>query len=241
MTWFKLPLFIWSHYAASLIMVLGTPVVAVTLLMVGRARAFGVGIFDPALGGDPILFQHLFWFYSHPAVYIMVLPAMGVISRADRLLRPQAHLRLLSSSPSPRSPSRCSASWSGATTCSSPVSRCTPATIFSVLSMLVAIPSAVKVFNWTATLLQGVDLLPDADATTRSASSACSRSAGLTGLMLATLGIDIHVHDTYFVVAHFHYIMVGGTIMAYLGGLHYWWPKMTGTMYNEFLAQVWRH
>ncbi len=236
LTWFRLPLFIWSHYAASLIMVLGTPVVAVTLLLVGVERAFGVGIFDPALGGDPILFQHLFWFYSHPAVYIMVLPAMGIISEliAAFARKPIFGYKFVAF-----------ASlgiavlgflvWghhmfvSGQSLYAS--------TIFSVLSMLVAIPSAVKVFNWTATLYKG-SISWDTPMLYALGFIGLFTIGGLTGIMLATLGIDIHVHDTYFIVAHFHYIMVGGTIMAYLGGLHYWWPKMTGTMYNEFLARL---
>ena len=196
-----------------------------------------VGIFDPALGGDPILFQHLFWFYSHPAVYIMVLPGMGVISEIVPCFCAAADLRLPASSPSPAWPSPCWASWSGATTCSSPASRCTPGMVFSILSFLVAIPSAIKVFNWTATLYKG-SIRFDTPMLYALGFIGLFTIGGLTGLMLASLAIDVHVHDTYFIVAHFHYIMVGGTVMAYLGGIHFWWPKMTGRMYPELWGKL---
>jgi len=236
MTWFRLPLFIWSHYATSLIMVLGTPVLAITIVMVAAERLFRFGIFDPALGGDPVLFQHLFWFYSHPAVYIMVLPAMGVISELV------------------------------AAFCRKPVYGYTfvafsslgiavlgflvwghhmfvagqsvyAALIFSILSFLVAIPSAIKVFNWTATMYKG-SVSSQTPMLYAIGFIGLFTIGGLTGLFLAAVGLDVHVHDTYFIVAHFHYIMVGGTIMAYLGGLHYWWPKIAGRTYNELLAKV---
>ncbi len=236
MTWFRLPLFIWSHYATSLIMVLGTPVLAITILMLAAERLFRFGIFDPALGGDPVLFQHLFWFYSHPAVYIMVLPAMGVISELV------------------------------AAFCRKPVFGYTfvafaslgiavlgflvwghhmfvagqsvyAALIFSILSFLVAIPSAIKVFNWTATMYKG-SVSWETPMLYAIGFIGLFTIGGLTGLFLAAVGLDVHVHDTYFIVAHFHYIMVGGTIMAYLGGLHYWWPKISGRTYNELLAKV---
>ena len=193
----------------------------------------------PALGGDPVLFQHLFWFYSHPAVYIMILPAHGRGQRAHRrasrarsifgytLRRLRQHRR-----------SPCSASWSGATTCSSPAqSIYAGAGLLAALSLLVAIPSAIKVFNWTATLYKG-SISFETPMLYALGFIGLFTIGGLTGLFLATLGIDVHVHDTYFVVAHFHYIMVGGTVMAYLGGLHYWWPKMTGRMYPEFWSQA---
>ena len=235
MTWFRLPLFIWSHYAASLIMVLGTPVIAITILLVAAERLFHIGIFDPALGGDPVLLQHLFWFYSHPAVYIMILPAMGVISELVAAFSRKNvfgysfvafaslaiavvgflvwghHLFVAGQSV-----------YAGI--------------VFSFLSFLVAIPSAIKVFNWTATLYRG-SVAWQAPMLYAFGFIGLFAIGGLTGLFVAALGVDVHVHDTYFVVAHFHYIMVGGTIMAYLGGLHYWWPKITGRMYPEGWAK----
>ncbi|MBP9143082.1 MAG: cytochrome c oxidase subunit I [Thermoanaerobaculia bacterium] len=236
MTWFRLPLFIWGQYATSLIMVLGTPVVAITLLLLVFERLFHLGIFDPAKGGDPILFQHLFWFYSHPAVYIMILPSMAVISELIACFSRKRifgyhfvafasigiavlgfivwghHLYVSGQSV-----------YAGA--------------IFSLLTMLVAIPSAVKVFNWSMTLYQGSVSL-ETPMLYALGFIGLFTIGGLTGVFLGTLGFDVHVHDTYFVVAHFHYVMVGGTIMGYLGGLHFWWPKITGRMYPEFWAKI---
>jgi cytochrome c oxidase subunit I len=236
LTWSRLPLFIWAHYATSLIMVLGTPVIAVTILMVALERGLHLGIFDPALGGDPILFQHLFWFYSHPAVYIMILPAMGVISE---LVQGMARKRIFGYSFVAISSMAIAILgflvWghhmfvSGQSTYAG--------LVFSGLSYLVAIPSAVKVFNWTATLYKGSISL-DTPMLYALGFIGLFTIGGLTGLFLAALGLDVHVHDTYFVVAHFHYIMVGGAIMGYLGGLHYWWPKMFGRMYPEGWARV---
>jgi cytochrome c oxidase subunit 1 len=235
MTWFRLPLFIWSHYATALIMVLGTPVIAITLLLVGAERVLGLGIFNPQLGGDPVLFQHLFWFYSHPAVYIMVLPGMAVISElvAAGARKPVFGYTFVAFA------SLAIAIigflvWGHHMFVSS--QSVYAGLIFSFLSFLVAIPSAVKVFNWTATLYRGA---VSWQAFTLYAFGFIGLFVigGLTGLFLATLGLDVHVHDTYFVVAHFHYIMVGGTIMAYLGGLHYWWPKITGRLYPEGWAK----
>jgi cytochrome c oxidase subunit 1 len=236
LTWFRLPLFIWSHYATSLIMILGTPVVAVTVLLLALERAFHIGIFDPRLGGDPILFQHLFWFYSHPAVYIMVLPAMGVISEliAAFSRKPVFGYKFVAFA------SLAIAVlgflvWGHHMFVSG--QSVYAATIFSVLSMLVAIPSAVKVFNWTATLYKG-SVSYETPMLYALGFIGLFTIGGLTGIMVATLGLDVHVHDTYFIVAHFHYIMVGGTIMAYLGGLHYWWPKISGRMYPVFWSKL---
>jgi cytochrome c oxidase subunit 1 len=236
LTWFRLPLFVWSMYATSLIMVLATPVIAITLLLVAAERVLHLGIFDPALGGDPILFQHLFWFYSHPAVYIMVLPAMGVISE---LVAAFTRRRIVGY----RVVAFASVAiailgflvW-GHHMFVTGQSLYT-ATVFSVLSMLVAIPSAVKVFNWTATLYQGAIAL-ETPMLYALGFIGLFTIGGLTGTMVATLGFDVHVHDTYFIVAHFHYIMVGGTIMAYLGGMHYWWPKISGRLYPQFLSRL---
>jgi cytochrome c oxidase subunit 1 len=236
MTWFRLPLFVWSNYATSLVMVLGTPVVAITLLLVFAERTLHLGIFDPAVGGDPVLFQHLFWFYSHPAVYIMVLPGMGVISELVAAIsrKPVFGYAFVAFS------SMAIAVlgflvWGHHLFVSS--QSIYAGMVFSVLSMLVAIPSAVKVFNWTATMYKGA---VSWDSTTLWVIGFLGlfTIGGLTGLFLATMGMDIHLTDTYFVIAHFHYIMVGGTLMAYLGGIHFWWPKMTGRMFNEGLAKA---
>jgi cytochrome c oxidase subunit I len=235
LTWFRLPLFVWAQYATSMIIILGTPVIAITLSLVALERLFGVGIFDPALGGDPILFQHLFWFYSHPAVYIMVLPAMGVVSE---LITAFSRKRIFGYSFIAFSSIAIAVIgffvWghhmfvSGQSVYASMV--------FSFLSMLVAIPSAVKVFNWTATLYKG-SISYQSPMLYGLGFIGLFTIGGLTGLFLASLGVDIHVTDTYFVIAHFHYIMVGGTVMAYLGGIHYWFPKITGRMYPEGWAK----
>jgi cytochrome c oxidase subunit 1 len=236
LTWFRLPLFIWAHYATSLVMVLGTPVIAITIALVALERAFHIGIFDPAYGGDPLLFQHFFWFYSHPAVYIMVLPAMGVISElvaafARKPIFGYSFVAFASIAIAVLG----FLVWGHHMFVSG--QSVYAATVFSVLSMLVAIPSAVKVFNWTATLHRG-SISYQTPLLYALGFIGLFTTGGLTGIVVATLGIDVHVHDTYFVVAHFHYIMVGGTIMAYLGGLHYWWPKMTGKLYPEFWAKL---
>ncbi len=236
MGWFRLPLFIWSHYATSLILVLATPVLAITLALVAVERIFKVGIFDPKLGGDPVLFQHLFWFYSHPAVYIMVLPGMGVVSE---LVATFSRRRIFGY----RFVAYASIAigvigflvWghhmfvAGQSVYS--------AMVFSILSFLVAVPSAIKVFNWTATMYKG-SISWDTPMLYAIGFIGLFTAGGLTGLFLAALAVDVHVTDTYFVIAHFHYIMVGGTVMAYLGGIHYWWPKMTGRMYPEGLAKL---
>jgi cytochrome c oxidase subunit 1 len=236
MTWFRLPIFIWSHYATSIIFVLATPVLAVTLLMVGVERIFQVGIFDPALGGDPVLFQHLFWFYSHPAVYIMILPGMAVVSE----LVPAFSRKPLFGYKAVAYSSIAIAVigflvWghhmfvAGQSAYS--------AMVFSLLSYLVAVPSAIKVFNWTATTYKG-SISWDTPMLYAVGFIGLFTIGGMTGLFLAALGLDVHVTDTYFVIAHFHYIMVGGTVMAYLGGVHYWWPKISGKMYPEGLARL---
>ncbi|MCS6926319.1 MAG: cytochrome c oxidase subunit I [Candidatus Binatia bacterium] len=236
LTWFRLPLFIWAHYATSLIMILGTPVLAIAILLVGVERLFRIGIFDPALGGDPLLFQHLFWFYSHPAVYIMVLPAMGVISEVITCF---SRKRIFGYTFIAFSSIAIAVLgflvWGHHMFVSS--QSVYAGMIFSFLSMLVAIPSAVKVFNWTATLYKGA-VSYHTPMLYALGFIGLFTIGGLTGLFLASLGLDVHVHDTYFVVAHFHYIMVGGAIMAYLGGLHFWWPKMTGRMYPEGWARL---
>lgn len=236
LTWFRLPLFIWAHYATSLIMVLATPVLAVTLFLAALERLAGLGIFDPARGGDPVLYQHLFWFYSHPAVYIMILPSLGVTAELITCFCRKNifgykfvagssiaiavlgflvwghHMFVTSQSP-----------YAGI--------------VFSVISYLVAVPSAIKVFNFTATVYRG-SVSWESPMIYALGFIGLFLIGGLTGLFLANLGTDVHLHDTYFVVAHFHYIMVGGALMGYLGGLHFWWPKITGKLYNEFWARI---
>ncbi|GAB4237393.1 MAG: cytochrome c oxidase subunit I [Acidobacteriota bacterium] len=236
LTWFRLPLFVWAHYATSLIMLLGTPVVAISILLVFIERVFRVGIFDPALGGDPVLFQHLFWFYSHPAVYIMILPSMGVISE---LVTCFSRKRIFGYSFVAFSSLAIAVLgflvWGHHMFVSS--QSVYASLVFSILTMLVAVPSAVKVFNWTATLYKG-SIIFSTPMIYVFGFLGLFTIGGLTGLFLATLGLDVHVHDTYFVVAHFHYIMVGGAIMGYLGGLHFWWPKIFGRMYSEAWARL---
>ncbi len=236
LTWFRLPLFVWAHYATSLIQILGTPVLATAILLVGIERLFGVGIFDPKLGGDPVLFQHLFWFYSHPAVYIMILPSMGVISE---VISTFARKRVFGYSFIAMSSLAIAILgffvWGHHMFVSG--QSVYAGVVFSLLSMLVAVPSAVKVFNWTATLYKG-SIQFSTPMIYALGFIGLFTIGGLTGLFLATLAVDVHVHDTYFVVAHFHYIMVGGALMGYLGGIHFWWPKMTGRMYPEFLGKI---
>jgi cytochrome c oxidase subunit 1 len=236
LTWRRLPLFIWANYAASVIMVLGTPVLAITIVLVALERLFHLGIFDARLGGDPLLFQHLFWFYSHPAVYIMILPGMGVVSEIiacfsrkrvfgyDFIAMSSIAIAVLGF-----------LVWAhhmyvaGISTYA--------AMIFSLLSFFVAIPSAVKVFNWTATLYKG-SITFETPMLYVFAFIGLFTIGGLTGVFLASVGIDLHVTDTYFVVAHFHYVMVGGMVTAFMGGLHFWWPKITGKMYPEAFAKL---
>src|SRR5213075_2196031 len=236
LTWFRLPLMVWALYATSIVQLLATPVLAITLVMLMFERVVHVGIFDPALGGDPLLYQHMFWFYSHPAVYIMILPAMGVASEVVAAFTRKkifgykfvafsslaiAFLGFLV--------------WAhhlfvaGISIYS--------AMIFAFLSFFVAVPSAIKVFNWTATLYKG-SVSWQTPMLYIMGFIGLFTMGGVTGLFLAALGLDVHVTDTYFIVARFHYVMVGGTVMAYLAGLHYWWPKITGRMYPEWWARL---
>ncbi|HVZ22631.1 MAG TPA: cytochrome c oxidase subunit I [Vicinamibacterales bacterium] len=236
MTWFRMPLFLWSIYATSLINVLATPVLAITIALVAVERIGHFGFFDPRLGGDPVLFQHMFWFYSHPAVYIMVLPAMGVVSElvAAGCRKPIFGYRFVAFA-SIAIAVLSFLVWghhmfvAGESVYSG--------MIFSMLSFFVAIPSAVKVFNWTATMHKGA-VSWDTPMLYAYGFIGLFTIGGLTGLFLAALAVDVHVTDTYFIIAHFHYIMVGGTVMAYLGGLHFWWPKISGRLYNEGLAKL---
>ncbi len=236
MTWFRMPLFLWSHYAASLLMVLGTPVLATTLVLVALERLFGIGIFDPAKGGDPLLFQHLFWFYSHPAVYIMILPGMGVVSE---VISTFSRKRIFGYTAVAFSSVAIALFgffvWEhhmfimGVSSYS--------ALVFSLLTMLVAVPSAIKIFNWAFTLQKG-SITFETPMLYCFGFMGLFTIGGLTGVFLGSLGMDIHLTETYFVVAHFHFVMVGGGLMAFLAGIHFWWPKMTGRMYPETISKL---
>jgi cytochrome c oxidase subunit I len=236
MTWFRMPLFLWGMYATAIIQILATPVIGITMVLLLIERIAGIGIFDPKLGGDPVLFQHFFWFYSHPAVYIMILPGMAIISE---LIATFSHKRIFGY----RAIAYSSLAiaflsflvWghhmftSGQSQFSSMV--------FSFLTFFVAVPSAIKVFNWLATLYGGSISLKTPMLYALMFIFLFT-IGGLTGVFLGSLATDIHLHDTYFVVAHFHYVMIGGTVMAFIGGVHYWWPKIFGRMYNETTGQI---
>ena len=236
LTWYRLPLFVWSIYATSVVIILATPVLAITLVLLMVERVLQVGIFDPNLGGDPVLYQHMFWFYSHPAVYIMILPGMAVISECVAAFTRKkifgykfvafsslaiAFLGFLV--------------WAHHMFVSG--ISVYAAMIFSFITMLVAVPSAIKVFNWTATMYKA-SVSWQTPMLYVLGFIGLFVIGGVTGLFLGALGVDVHVHDSYFVVAHFHYIMVGGTVMAYLAGVHYWWPKITGRMYPEWWGRL---
>ena len=236
MTWSRLPLFIWAMYATSLIQLLGTPVLAVTIILLATEKLTGVGIFDPALDGDPILFQHMFWFYSHPAVYIMILPGMGVINETITCFSRKNIFGYKA------------IAWSsvGIAVVGFLVwghhmflagQGYYLGMLFSILTMLVAVPSAIKVFNWSATLYRG-SISFEAVMIYTIGFLVLFTIGGTTGLYLGVMGSDIHLHDTYFIVAHFHFTMVGGMLMAWLAGLHFWWPKMTGKMYSDFWSRL---
>ena len=235
MGWFDMPLFIWALYATSIIQVLATPVLGITLAMIVFERVFQIGIFDPALGGDPVLFQHFFWFYSHPAVYIMILPAFGIISE---ILSVHCRKRIFGYRAIAFSSIAIAAIsflvWAHHMfTAASPAAN----VVFSALTFLVAIPTAIKVFNWIATMYKA-SISWTASMWYAAFFLFCFTIGGLTGPPLATLSTDIHLHDTYFVVAHFHYVMMGGTVLAFVGGMHHWWPKFTGKMYDERWAVI---
>ncbi|MGP8269040.1 MAG: cytochrome c oxidase subunit I [Terracidiphilus sp.] len=236
MTWFRLPLFIWSYYATSIIFVLATPVIAISMVLIMLERVFGIGIFDPTKGGDPILFQHLFWFYSHPAVYVMILPGMGIISEVvSNFCRKRVFGYTAVAFSSVAIAVFSFFVWAhhmfimGISNYS--------ALVFSLMSMLVAVPSAIKVFNWSATMYKG-SIYFDTPMIYTLGFLGLFTIGGLTGVFLATLGLDIHLTETYFIVAHFHYVMVGGMVSAIMAGIHFWWPKITGRMYPESLGKL---
>ncbi|MDE1178747.1 MAG: cbb3-type cytochrome c oxidase subunit I [Edaphobacter sp.] len=236
MTWFRMPLFCWAHYAASIMMVLATPVVAITIVLVALERIVGIGIFDPTIGGDPLLFQHLFWFYSHPAVYIMLLPSMGVISEVMACFSRKRIFGYTAVAFSSVSIAIFGFFVWAHHMFIMGISNYS-ALVFSLLTMLVAVPSAIKVFNWTSTLYKGT-ITFSAPMVYALCFIGLFVIGGCTGVFLGTLGMDVHLTETYFIVAHFHFVMVGSVIMGYLGGLHFWWPKMTGRMYPEGLAKI---
>ena len=236
MTWNRLPLFIWGLYATSIVQVLATPVIGITMLLLILEQSLGIGIFDPALGGDPILFQHFFWFYSHPAVYIMILPAFGILSELIATFSRQRIFGYRAIALSSVAISLLGFMvWghhmfvSGQSAVSS--------IIFSLITYLIGIPSGIKVFNWVATMYKGSIWLQTPMLYALSFLFLFT-IGGFTGIMVGVLAVDVHLHDTYYVVAHFHYVMMGGSVMALLGGMHYWWPKMTGKMYNETLGKI---
>jgi cytochrome c oxidase subunit 1 len=236
MTWFRMPLFLWSIYATAVIQVLATPVIGITLLLLAIERGFGIGIFDPAMGGDPVLYQHFFWFYSHPAVYIMILPAMGVISE---LIAVHSHRHIFGYTFIAFSSIAIAIFgflvWGHHMFVAgqSPLVN----VVFSLITFSVSIPSAVKVFNWLATLYKGSISLNTAMLYALGFLFIFS-IGGLTGLYLGTLATDVHLHDTYFVVAHFHYVMMGSALIGFIGGIHHWWPKITGKMFSELWGRI---
>ena len=236
MTWNRLPLFVWGMYATSIVQVLATPVIGITMVLLILEQTLQIGIFDPALGGDPVLFQHFFWFYSHPAVYIMILPAFGILSE---LIATFSRSRIFGY----RAIALSSVAiamlgflvWghhmfvSGQSAISS--------IVFSLITYLIGIPSGIKVFNWVATLYKGSIWLQTPMLYALSFLFLFT-IGGFTGIMVGVLAVDVHLHDTYYVVGHFHYVMMGGSVIALLGGMHYWWPKITGRMYNETLGKI---
>ncbi|MEG9432436.1 cytochrome c oxidase subunit I [Terriglobus sp. ADX1] len=235
MTWFRLPLFVWSNYAASVLMVLGTPVLAIAIVLVALERTIGIGVFDPTKGGDPLLFQHLFWFYSHPAVYIMILPGFGVISEVvSTFTRKRVFGYTAVAFSSVAIAVFGFFVWAhhmfimGVSNYS--------ALVFSLLTMLVAVPSAIKIFNWAFTMQKG-SITFETPMLYVFGFIGLFTIGGLTGVFLGSLGMDVMLTETYFVVAHFHFVMVGGMLMAFLAGIHFWWPKMTGRMYPEGVSK----
>ncbi len=236
MSWFRMPLFLWAIYATGIMQVLATPVLGITLLMLIVERALGIGIFDPALGGDPVLFQHFFWFYSHPAVYIMIVPAFGVVSEIFPVFsrkRIFGYKFIALSSVAIAILGFLVWGHHMFTSGQSVVAS----TVFSAITFLIAIPTAIKVFNWISTMYKGAIHL-DTPMLYALAFLWVFSIGGVTGMYLSVMSTDIHLHDTYFVVAHFHYVMMGGAITALMGGLHYWWPKMSGRMYQEGAGQI---
>ena len=236
MTMYRIPLFVWAIYSTAILQVLATPVLAITLLLLAAEKAFGVGIFNPALGGDPVLFQHFFWFYSHPAVYIMILPAMGIISEVISTFSRKTIFGYTAIAYSSLGIAAVSFIVWGHHMFVSGQSE-VAGILFSFITMLVGVPTAIKMFNWLATIYRG-SVSFQSPMLYALGFLFLFAIGGVTGIMLAALAADVHFHDTYFVVAHFHYVMVGGTLMALMAGFYYWFPKMFGKMYNEAGARL---
>jgi cytochrome c oxidase subunit 1 len=236
MGWFDMPLFVWGTYATAIIQVLATPVLGITMVLLALERVFNIGIFDPKIGGDPVLFQHFFWFYSHPAVYIMIVPGMAIISEIiptfsrktifgyKAIAYSSVALALLGF-----------LVWGHHMFVAGQSELAT--VVFSALTFLVAIPSGVKLFNWLATMYKG-NISLETPMLYGISFLLLFAIGGLTGIFLGALSTDVHLTDTYFVVAHFHYVMMGGTVIAFIGGVHYWWPKITGRMYSEKWGRI---
>jgi cytochrome c oxidase subunit 1 len=236
MGWFDMPLFVWGIYSTAIIQVLATPVLGITLALLAMERVFNIGIFDPKIGGDPVLFQHFFWFYSHPAVYIMILPGMAIISELIPTFSRKTMFGYRAVAYSSVSLALLSfIVWGHHMFVAGQSQLAT--VIFSALTFLVAIPSGVKMFNWLGTMYKG-NISLETPMCYAISFLLLFAIGGLTGIFLGALAVDVHLTDTYFVVAHFHYVMMGGTVIAFVGGLHYWWPKMTGRMYNENWGRV---
>jgi cytochrome c oxidase subunit 1 len=231
MTFWRMPLFVWALYSTAVIQILATPILAITLLLLAAERILGVGFFDPKLGGDPVLFQHFFWFYSHPAVYIMILPAMGVVSELIATFSKKTIFGYKAIAFSSIGIAAVSFFVWGHHLFVSGQSELA-GVIFSFITMLVGVPTAIKTFNWVATMYKG-SIEFSSPMLYALGFLFLFTIGGVTGIILATIGIDVHFHDTYFVVAHFHYVMVGGTLMAIMGGVFYWFPKIFGKMFNE--------
>ena len=236
MGWFDMPLFVWGIYATGVIQILATPVLAITLVLLLIERVFQIGIFDSRIGGDPVLFQHFFWFYSHPAVYIMILPGMAIISEIIPTFSRKTIFGYRAIAYSSVSLALLSFIVWGHHLFVAGESDLANV-IFSALTFLVAIPSGVKMFNWLTTMYKG-NISFETPMLYAMSFLFLFAIGGLTGIFFSTLAVDIHLTDTYFVVAHFHYVMMGGTVIAFLGGLHYWWPKMTGRMYSEKWGRI---
>ena len=236
MGWFDMPLFVWGIYATGVIQILATPVLAITLVLLLIERVFQIGIFDSRIGGDPVLFQHFFWFYSHPAVYIMILPGMAIISEIIPTFSRKTIFGYRAIAYSSVSLALLSFIVWGHHLFVAGESDLANV-VFSALTFLVAIPSGVKMFNWLTTMYKG-NISFETPMLYALSFLFLFAIGGLTGIFFSTLAVDIHLTDTYFVVAHFHYVMMGGTVIAFLGGLHYWWPKMTGHMYSEKWGRI---
>ena len=236
MSFFKMPLFVWSLYSTAWIQIIGTPVIGITILLVMVERLLGVGVFDPAMGGDPILFQHLFWIYSHPAVYIMILPAMGVVSEIIPTFSRKTIFGYGAIAMSSLAIALVGTLVWGHHMFTSGMSD-EARWIYSFLTFIVALPSGVKIFNWVATMHKA-SIKAETPFLYVMAFIFLFSIGGLTGLVLGSLATDVHLHDTYFVVAHFHYVMFGGTIFVFFAALHYWFPKIFGRMYNSKIANT---